>query len=254
MGTSSTAQTYAAASIVDRPCATMQNQKTGRRAAKKQRPRLGCVMQSCTHHTRAPAFVLSFAGPGRDSCHWCGAYVKSCYNTGLPCVSQEPIDEKKACEGNTEEINRFSYMEDIKGIKCCRQLCDETCGCTAIDYYARTMWCSLYKKQCKVAYKSIDWASSHRRTLSPKKSAPPTGEGSKTIPSPPSGKETMQVNFKLVEQNRKDSKDRKESAARAAVDEITRHAAEDGHGHAGNGMKKPSRWKLRQTEKQDKPE
>jgi len=57
-------------------------------------------------------------------------------------------DAHKACEGNSEGIEKISFQDGIKGIECCRQLCDQTCGCAAVDYFKGTLWCTLYPRSC----------------------------------------------------------------------------------------------------------
>jgi len=88
-----------------------------------------------------------------------------------------PISKSRACEGNSEGVTRFKYSEGIKGPLCCQQLCDETCGCVAVDFYQATLWCSLYRESCTSPSKSTDMASSWRRAPRKRRSGPRREKG-----------------------------------------------------------------------------
>eukprot|EP00729_Bicosta_minor_P013168 gene13168-22845_t len=69
-----------------------------------------------------------------------------------------------ACESNGDSrmsIARTSYQE-LEGFPCCKRLCEETCGCIAVDYFWDTGWCSLYDKTCTKPKTLKDGASSHQ--------------------------------------------------------------------------------------------
>ena len=66
-----------------------------------------------------------------------------------------------ACETNDDpgvKIERISYQE-LEGFDCCKRLCEETCGCIAVDYFWDTGWCSLYDKVCSTPKTVKDGAS-----------------------------------------------------------------------------------------------
>ena len=87
--------------------------------------------------------------------------------------SWSQISGTAACEDNNDppqppkgKIVRTSYQE-LEGFPCCQRLCEETCGCVAVDYFWDTGWCSIYDRVCRAPKTLKDGASSHQLHRNP---------------------------------------------------------------------------------------
>eukprot|EP00929_Paragymnodinium_shiwhaense_P090819 TRINITY_DN50917_c0_g1_i2.p1 TRINITY_DN50917_c0_g1~~TRINITY_DN50917_c0_g1_i2.p1 ORF type:complete len:253 (-),score=46.16 TRINITY_DN50917_c0_g1_i2:1012-1770(-) len=72
------------------------------------------------------------------------------------------ISATAACEENDEGIRR-SYGGLGFTLETCRLQCEETGECSAIDFYADSSWCNLFKRPCSTPRRQIPGASSYRR-------------------------------------------------------------------------------------------
>lgn len=76
----------------------------------------------------------------------------------------ELIDASRACEVNSEGIERFFVATRMRDLSCCQQLCEDLCMCNAVDYYTDTSWCNLFETACSQPRKRTEGASSYRLT------------------------------------------------------------------------------------------
>jgi hypothetical protein len=65
-----------------------------------------------------------------------------------PNVNWELMADGQTCENNPDGVERLAVGKHMVSPFCCKQRCEEFCGCTAVDYYQATMWCNLYTKPC----------------------------------------------------------------------------------------------------------
>jgi len=72
------------------------------------------------------------------------------------------ISDSHSCEINSQGIERMFIAKRMRDLTCCQQLCLETCGCVAVDYYRVTAWCNLYDRACETPRKGTEGASSYR--------------------------------------------------------------------------------------------
>eukprot|EP00929_Paragymnodinium_shiwhaense_P111724 TRINITY_DN80011_c0_g1_i1.p1 TRINITY_DN80011_c0_g1~~TRINITY_DN80011_c0_g1_i1.p1 ORF type:complete len:542 (+),score=115.39 TRINITY_DN80011_c0_g1_i1:61-1626(+) len=75
-----------------------------------------------------------------------------------------PIDETAACQGAASDIKAFREMAGGEhfSLQSCRQLCERSAMCTAVDWYRKTHYCLLYAEACEKAVSAHDGASSYR--------------------------------------------------------------------------------------------
>ena len=56
------------------------------------------------------------------------------------------MHETASFEDNGEYLERMEYRTTVHNLDCCKKICEDTCGCNAVDYYKGTFWCNLYKE------------------------------------------------------------------------------------------------------------
>lgn len=69
--------------------------------------------------------------------------------------------KNKACEGPEVQKKRITFATNAGTFDCCKQFCEITCGCVAIDYFATSGWCNLYHTPCSTPTKTADGGSSY---------------------------------------------------------------------------------------------
>jgi len=123
---------------------------------------LGCMDEM---HARvvggAPTVCRSWRCPAKcdynESKGW-----RACPKSAIP-AAWALVSSKAVCEGNDEGVKRFAHQSDVLDATCCRKLCDETCGCSAVDFFTVSSWCNLYRKSCAKPTTTKDGGSSWRR-------------------------------------------------------------------------------------------
>ena len=93
-----------------------------------------CMSDMHANITRGEAVCKNrYCGP--LVCNSTGPQGKKRCEVDADAVVWERVHQGRACEQNPEGITRIRPERHMVDLKCCLQICEQTCGCTAVDYY-----------------------------------------------------------------------------------------------------------------------
>lgn len=77
--------------------------------------------------------------------------------------SWETLSTVLSCETSFDApgVTRMKY-DEVLSLTCCKTLCEETCGCNAVDYYTDSGWCNMYRTACKRPRLKKEGSSSYK--------------------------------------------------------------------------------------------
>jgi len=75
------------------------------------------------------------------------------------------LQATKACQRNDEDIKPAAAISGVESPLRCMQICERRWGCLAVDYYAKTKYCNIYRNVCSNPAAEHDGASSYRLKL-----------------------------------------------------------------------------------------